>query len=163
MGGNPKLKKPKKRNKNLVRDLDKQNSKQNTVNVNEYETETETEIGNGIGSEEIYGFWNEQNIIIHNKFTDSMRKQLEKKLKDNSAEDIKKAVYNYARVVNDEMYFFNYKWTFDEFLKRGFDKFNLEWETIHNNFKKDKNGRGSVTRAEIESELAKAYGMEKRN
>ena len=42
---------------------------------------------------------------------------------------------NYAHIVNDEQYYFEYKWTLEDFLKRGLRKF-LDLEVAKNNYRK---------------------------
>jgi len=49
--------------------------------------------------------------------------RLRSALKDYSIEEIKKAIINYGKIVNNPKYFFKYKWTLEEFLMRGIAKF----------------------------------------
>ncbi len=71
----------------------------------------------------IYAFWNSQKIIEHRKLTDKMKRKIRTTLKDYTAEDIKESIKNYGEIVNDDKYYFKYRWTIDEFLQRGLEQF----------------------------------------
>jgi len=89
---------------------------------------------------EIFNFWNNQKIVKHIKLTDKMKTKINSSLKDYSLEEIKKAIKNYSIVLKGEKYFWDYKWTLEDFLSRGLTKFldvpleNYETEKV----KKDK-------------------------
>jgi len=69
--------------------------------------------------EEIFNYWNEQNIIIHKKATKSMFKFYLKLLEDGlDVEDIKKWIEVYWLVYNNPNTFFKYRWSLAEFLQR---------------------------------------------
>lgn len=67
---------------------------------------------------EIFDFWNSKNIIKHSKLNDLMIKEMKRVLKDYSVEHVKLYIGRYSNVINDKSYFFNTKWTLNEFLKQ---------------------------------------------
>jgi len=84
----------------------------------------------------IYNLWNLQKIIQHNKLTNDIKRAIEIKLNDYSKSEICQAVKNYAEIVKDEQYYFKYKWTLKDFLKRGLEKF-IDLKTAKQNYKAD--------------------------
>lgn len=78
----------------------------------------EISIINNTKEMEIFEHWNKKNIIIHRDF-----KKLEKKIKDTlkeyDLETIKSAIDHYSEVINNQEYFYKYKWTLEQFLSRG--------------------------------------------
>lgn len=89
---------------------------------------------NNSSIKDIYTFWNEKGIVKHKKLTSKMQRAINSVLKDYSVEDIKNSIINYYKILNSKEYYFNYKWTLEEFLKRGLEKF-MVWEVCSNNFK----------------------------
>lgn len=88
--------------------------KENNSNAN-----VEVESGSMITAEsQIFDFWNECNIIKHRDMTDNIKKTITKALKTYTREDICKYIKRYAIVLEDDKYFFNYKWTLIDFLNR---------------------------------------------
>lgn len=71
----------------------------------------------------IFDYWNSCEIVIHRAFTTQMKGKINAKLKDYSPEEICNTIKNYASIVKDKKYFFEYKWTLVDFFSRGFDKF----------------------------------------
>jgi hypothetical protein len=71
----------------------------------------------------IFDFWNEQGITKHIKLTPKMETKINSSLKTYSLEEIKQSIKTYGEVLNGKEYFWNYKWTLDEFLARGLTKF----------------------------------------
>jgi hypothetical protein len=91
----------------------------------------------------IFSHWNSKKIITHKSLTDKLYGHINARLKDGySAEEIIKAIDNYATVLNDDKYFWTYKWNLKEFLLRGLDKFKDESEPFKN-FLKQKGGQPS--------------------
>ncbi|BFT94976.1 MAG: hypothetical protein MNSN_01760 [Minisyncoccus archaeiphilus] len=88
----------------------------------------------------IFNFWNEQKIIVHQKLTSKMKNKIGSVLKEFSVEDLKKAIRKYGIILNDEKYYWTYKWTLEEFLQRGLTKFmdTPEKEFLKTNFEKPK-------------------------
>ena len=72
---------------------------------------------------DIYNFWNTQNIIKHRKLNSKMRNKINSTLKEYTSGEIKQSIKNYAEILNDKKYWFSYRWTIDEFLHRGLEKF----------------------------------------
>lgn len=66
----------------------------------------------------VFGWWNEQGIIKHQKPTEEITKAVAKFLKNNKIGEAKKAIERYKRVLVDKRYFFNYKWSLKDFLNR---------------------------------------------
>lgn len=66
----------------------------------------------------IFNYWNTKNIIVHRKINNDIEKAVEKALKKYSEEEIKTCIDRFAQVVNDDDYFYSYKWTLVEFLTR---------------------------------------------
>lgn len=95
----------------------------------------------------IFACWNEQQIVKHKKMTPKMVKEVDKLLKGKrddledkqTEEDIVQAIKNYGRIVNSPKYFFKYKWKLDEFLRRGYLKFQ-DWNLAKQNYAIDRNG-----------------------
>lgn len=71
----------------------------------------------------LFEFWNSQNIIVHKKLTDKMKTKLKSALKNYSEDDIKKAISNYSTILHSDEYYWTYKWTLEEFLQRGLERF----------------------------------------
>lgn len=67
---------------------------------------------------ELFEYWNSKKIRVHQKITDEIEKQIEKALKENTVEDIKKYIDRYNRVIKDKNYYFNTCWSLVEFLKQ---------------------------------------------
>jgi predicted phage replisome organizer len=66
----------------------------------------------------VFDHWNAKNIIKHRELTEDIAKAIEKALKVYPEEAIKTYIDRYAKVVQDETYFFAYKWTLKDFLTR---------------------------------------------
>ena len=84
----------------------------------------------------IFNHWNQQNITIHRKLTDDKRTAIIRALRNYEAEEIKAAISNYAEILRGEQYFFTYRWTLKDFLKRGIDRF-VDSADPKSNFKKE--------------------------
>lgn len=82
----------------------------------------------------IYSHWNNQKIIIH-KNIDIYKSAIDIILNKYSETEIITAITNYNIILNGEQYFFKYRWTLKDFLKRGIDKF-LDLEIAKNNYQK---------------------------
>ncbi len=88
----------------------------------------------------IYTVWNEQGIITHQKLTNDISSVISSVLKDYGEAQILQSIKNYAEILKDGKYYFKYKWTLRDFLKRGLPKF-LDIDIAKNNYSKDiKNG-----------------------
>lgn len=67
---------------------------------------------------DIFNHWNSKNIIVHRKFTNSIAKAIEKALKVYSKEEIKALIDRYNTILKDKNWFFDYKWSLEDFLTR---------------------------------------------
>ena len=75
----------------------------------------------------IFDHWNSKGIIKHKKLSDKAKGKINSLLDGGYTEaEIKKSIDVYSEIVEGEQYFFKYKWTFEEFLQRGFEKFKDE-------------------------------------
>ena len=67
--------------------------------------------------------WNKAGIVERCNMTAKAEEKLYLALQDYTIEEIKKAINNYSKIVNDDRYVFNFRWTLEEFLDKGIDKF----------------------------------------
>ncbi len=86
----------------------------------------------------IFDHWNTLKIIQHRKLTNKIKTKIKSALRDFSEEGIIKAIDNYSTVLLSDEYFFDYRWTLEDFLDRGLAKFVEEADPL-SNFLKDKN------------------------
>ena len=75
---------------------------------------------------EIFSEWNKQKIIIHQKLTPALDNVINKALEIHSSEKIVDAIRNYSKIIKSNDYFFGYKWTLQDFLKRGLSKYGTD-------------------------------------
>lgn len=81
--------------------------------------------------------WNSLSIIKHKVISKKSIKVLKQLLINYTEMEIKTAMDNYNEIIaSPDKYWFNYKWTLEEFLSRGFEKFVINIDTIINNYKK---------------------------
>ena len=92
----------------------------------------------------IFKKWNEQKIIIHKKITPRIKSSINSALKEFSRGEILQAFENYKTVLSGAEYYFTYKWTLEDFLKRGLRKFVNEADPF-NNFKSKKRGSNGTS------------------
>ncbi|MCL4550581.1 MAG: helix-turn-helix domain-containing protein [Bacteroidetes bacterium] len=92
----------------------------------------------------IYSFWNEQKIIVHKNLTDKTKRKIFTALKTYTEEEILQSITNYSTIVNGKGYYFNYRWTLEDFLSRGLEKFLGDVEIIKENYR-DKRVAGIIT------------------
>ena len=85
----------------------------------------------------IFNFWNSQRIISHKKLTEDIKRAIKTALDTYSEGEVCQAIRNYAEILKDESYFFKYRWTLKDFLKRGLEKF-LDLDIARANYRKDK-------------------------
>lgn len=73
----------------------------------------------------IFEWWNVKNIIKHSKLNDVRIKAIKNRLKEYKVEEIENAISNYATVLHDNSYYWNYTWSLEDFLNRknGFTTF----------------------------------------
>jgi len=65
----------------------------------------------------LLNYWNEKGIVAH-KETDNMLKEIQKGLKKNSFDEIKKAIDRYVTLYRDSNYYYKHKWTLPKFLNQ---------------------------------------------
>ena len=82
----------------------------------------------------IFDYWNSKKIITHRKLTDKLKQRIKTTLDDYTKEEVCKAIDNYSDIINDDKYYFSYKWTLKDFLQRGLEKF-LD-DSCHSNYLK---------------------------
>ena len=66
----------------------------------------------------IFEHWNAKGIIKHREINKELEKALTKAFSVYSVEQIKICIDRYATVLNDDTYFFHYKWSLKDFLNR---------------------------------------------
>ena len=111
-----------------------------TEPVKKYIKETSKETSKEIYSV-VFDHWNTLQIVKHKKITDRMKAALKSALQTYTKEEICRAMTNYAEILNGEDYFWRYRWTFDEFLRRGLEKF-MDIEVARVNYRIDRGGLG---------------------
>ena len=67
---------------------------------------------------EVFDYWNSKSIIKHSVLNETILKSIKQSLKEFSLEQIKLYIDRYVQVINNKDYFFNTKWTLNEFLKQ---------------------------------------------
>lgn len=93
--------------------------------------------------------WNSKGIIRHKVLTEAWYKTINGKIDAGfTLEELCTAIDNYAYILRDKSYFWSYRWTLDEFLHRGLDKF-LDIEVAKENYK-------NRDKAYLEDDLAAA-------
>lgn len=111
--------------KELLQEIEKQDLENLGVEVqgvekpiqyNNKQLNTNNKINNNILC--VFDFWNKANIINHREITPIIQKAIEKVLKLYTLQDVEKCITRYSQVVNDKTYYFNYKWTLQQFLSR---------------------------------------------
>lgn len=110
----------------------------------------------------IFNYWNNKDIVVHRELTNDIYKSINKALKTYTEEEIKEYIDRYDKVLKDESWFFDYKWSLKNFLNRkdGISAFTDEGDkwlsyTSHNKktlHEEDKNKVLEKTTAEIEKE-----------
>lgn len=85
----------------------------------------------------IFDLWNSQEIIRHRKLTEDIKRAVKTVLDTYSEKEICQTIRNYAEILKDENYYFKYRWTLKDFLKRGLEKF-LDLDIAKANYRKDK-------------------------
>jgi hypothetical protein len=73
---------------------------------------------------DILNYWNLCKIIKHEFISDKAKRIINGYLKHKvKPEALKAAIGNYAAILRSPAHYFSYKWTLQDFLQRGFDKF----------------------------------------
>lgn len=119
-----------------LKESDNHNNKEsNSINISLPSTEE-------LALSEIFDHWNSMKekypkMRTHLKLTDDIKRKIKSTLKNFSQKDISISIQNYAQILQDDKYYFNYAWTLKDFLSRGLEKFN-DFETADRNFRRDK-------------------------
>jgi hypothetical protein len=80
--------------------------------------------------------WNSKKIIIHKSVTDKVKRSINGRTKEGyELKEILNAIDNYDMILKGDEYFWNYKWTLQDFMQRGFEKFR-DLETAKCNYLK---------------------------
>jgi len=87
---------------------------------------------------DIFDYWNKKEIITHRKLDQATKGGINAKLEDYSLEEIKQAIHNYSVIQKneDELYYWDHKWTLKDFMQRGFEKFK-DKDIAHDNYLKN--------------------------
>lgn len=93
----------------------------------------------------IFDYWNSKKIIVHKKLTDKIKRKISGALDTHSPDELKKAIDNYHTVLTGDEYYWTYKWTLEDFLQRGLEKFLTD--ACFENYKKDKGTSQQLTKA----------------
>jgi hypothetical protein len=82
--------------------------------------------------------WNAQEIIRLPNLTDDVEFEIDRILsKGNELRAIFGAITNYARVLREQQYYFNHRWTLQGFLANGFENFQ-DWNTCSKKYQRKK-------------------------
>ena len=93
----------------------------------------------------VFRLWNEQGIVQHRKLTTDTEGAIGRSLREFSLEEVCQAIRNYAEIVHSEEYYFKYRWTLKDFLKRGLEKF-LDLGVAKSNYRRDRGGKSGAHR-----------------
>lgn len=104
--------------KNCEAETQKMKGYNSNINENSNIDNKEISIINNTKEMEIFEHWNKKNIIIHRDFN-KLEKKIKEALKEHDLETIKSAIDHYSEVINNQEYFYKYKWTLEQFLSRG--------------------------------------------
>ncbi len=88
----------------------------------------------GIEKQRLFDLWNSLQLIQHRELTDHRTMVIMAALQHYTIEELCQAVVNYAKVLHGEEFFWDYRWTLEEFLNRGLEKF-LDSEVAEANYR----------------------------
>jgi len=73
----------------------------------------------------VFDYWNSKPGLIHHRNFQKFKKHISSQLKLYALEELKQAISNYSLVLNDDKFFWTYKWTLHQFLtqKNAIDRF----------------------------------------
>lgn len=104
--------------------IDKNSIDKNSIEIEcvDKKTSTQTSTNNlpsiSDSNSNIFNYWNSKNIIVHRELTNNIDKSIIKALKTYTEEEIKEYIDRYDKVLKDKSWFFDYKWTLEDFLNR---------------------------------------------
>ena len=94
----------------------------------------------------LLNYWNSKKIITHKYLTDKCYGIINGKLDNGyTLKELKQAIDNYSYILIGKQFFWNYKWTLQDFLVRGLDKF-MDIETAKQNYKAYDKGASDETK-----------------
>ncbi|MEW9122703.1 MAG: hypothetical protein AB2421_08315, partial [Thermotaleaceae bacterium] len=64
----------------------------------------------------IFQYWNSKKIIKHKRLNERMEYNIKASLKDYNTDELMRAIDNYSEVLTNDLYFWSYKWTLQDFL-----------------------------------------------
>jgi len=90
----------------------------------------------------VFNFWNDQKITVHRE-PEKFKSCINARLKYYTAEELCRAIKNYADILNSPDHFFSYRWSLSDFLtrKNGLDQFIIR-RVAFANFRK--NGAAAI-------------------
>lgn len=104
----------------------------------------------------VFEHWNSKEIIVHRKANAKMISHINARLEDYDLESVLEAIDNYKTIVDSDEYYFNYRWTLQDFMTPNrFAKFltaSKPFDNYRNKYPQNKR-TGVGTKRDIESEL----------
>ena len=95
------------------------NINNNITNINNTNINTNIEENNNIKEiQELFNFWNEQNIIKHNKLTDDIKKILNTRLNEFDIEQLKECISHYSEAYHSDYEYCKYVWSLTKLFKQ---------------------------------------------
>jgi len=92
---------------------------------------------------EILDYWNNKNIINHKQgYITKIKGKINTLLKDYSNNDIKQCIDIYTEIYKSDSYYWTHRWTLEELLQRGFDKF--KDKTAFDTYRKSNNKTNKI-------------------
>lgn len=81
----------------------------------------------------VFEFWNEQKIIQHRELTQKRKSAINARLKNYTPDELKKAIKNYAEILNGDMYYWTHKWSLEDFMNpKNLERFTDEANPFNN-------------------------------
>lgn len=81
---------------------------------------------------EIFDHWNSKDFYKHRVLTDKCAGKIKSALKEFTVDEIKEAIDNYIIVMAGKEYFFNYRWSLEDFASRGVKSFVQAAKPLYN-------------------------------
>lgn len=98
---------------------------------------------------QLFTHWINQDIYKHRK--NIYQSEIKTALNKYNFDEIKNAITNYAIILKDEKYYFNYRWTLGDFLKRGIDRF-IDLDIAKGNFLKNQKGGSNGNHKQLQQQ-----------
>jgi hypothetical protein len=74
--------------------------------------------------EDIYAFWNQLNITVHRELTQVRKSAINARLETHSVDELKKAINNYAQILESDKHFYSHKFNLETFMNpKNLDRF----------------------------------------